>query len=206
MPTYAAGKVVTGFSKPYVAAYTYADNAITYTNAQELARGVKVSLEPESSDASNFYANNIVAETEGGGFTGATLTLTVDGLFASAERFILGLQAAGEDGFSDYNSSSKAPFVGVGFIVRSMSNHNTLYTPVVLYKTMFKQPTQEAETQGDEINWQTTELEATVMRADTSDLRWKAVGSDYDTEAEALTALQTKLGVEPPTPPTPPGP
>jgi phi13 family phage major tail protein len=203
MPTYAAGKVVTGFSKPYVAAYTYSDNAITYTNAQELARGVKVSLEPESSDASNFYANNIVAETEGGGFTGATLTLTVDGLFASAERFILGLQAAGEDGFSDYNSSSKAPFVGVGFIVRSMSNHNTLYTPVVLYKTMFKQPTQEAETQGDEINWQTTELEATVMRADTSDLRWKAVGSDYDTEAEALTALQTKLGVEPPTPPGP---
>lgn len=203
MPTYAAGKVVTGFSKPYVAAYTYADNAITYTNAQELARGVKVSLEPESSDASNFYANNIVAETEGGGFTGATLTLTVDGLFASAERFILGLQAAGEDGFSDYNSSSKAPFVGVGFIVRSMSNHNTLYTPVVLYKTMFKQPTQEAETQGDEINWQTTELEATVMRADTSDLRWKAVGSDYDTEAEALTALQTKLGVQPPTPPGP---
>ena len=203
MPNYAAGKVVTGFSKPYVAAYTYADNAITYTNAQELARGVKVSLEPESSDASNFYANNIVAETEGGGFTGATLTLTVDGLFASAERFILGLQAAGEDGFSDYNSSSKAPFVGVGFIVRSMSNHNTLYTPVVLYKTMFKQPTQEAETQGDEINWQTTELEATVMRADTSDLRWKAVGSDYDTEAEALTALQTKLGVEPPTPPGP---
>lgn len=203
MPTYAAGKVVTGFSKPYVAAYTYADNAITYTNAQELARGVKVSLEPESSDASNFYANNIVAETEGGGFTGATLTLTVDGLFASAERFILGLQAAGEDGFSDYNSNSKAPFVGVGFIVRSMSNHNTLYTPVVLYKTMFKQPTQEAETQGDEINWQTTELEATVMRADTSDLRWKAVGSDYDTEADALTALQTKLGVEPPTPPGP---
>lgn len=203
MPTYAAGKVVTGFSKPYVAAYTYADNAITYTNAQELARGVKVSLEPESSDASNFYANNIVAETEGGGFTGATLTLTVDGLFASAERFILGLQAAGEDGFSDYNSSSKAPFVGVGFIVRSMSNHNTLYTPVVLYKTMFKQPTQEAETQGDEINWQTTELEATVMRADTSDLRWKAVGSDYDTEADALTALQTKLGVQPPTPPGP---
>ena len=203
MPNYAAGKVVTGFSKPYVAAYTYADNAITYTNAQELARGVKVSLEPESSDASNFYANNIVAETEGGGFTGATLTLTVDGLFASAERFILGLQAAGEDGFSDYNSSSKAPFVGVGFIVRSMSNHNTLYTPVVLYKTMFKQPTQEAETQGDEINWQTTELEATVMRADTSDLRWKAVGSDYDTEADALTALQTKLGVQQPTPPGP---
>lgn len=203
MSTYAAGKVVTGFSKPYVAAYTYADNAITYTNAQELARGVKVSLEPESSDASNFYANNIVAETEGGGFTSATLTLTVDGLFASAERFILGLQAAGEDGFSDYNSNSKAPFVGVGFIVRSMSNHNTLYTPVVLYKTMFKQPTQEAETQGDEINWQTTELEATVMRADTSDLRWKAVGSDYDTEADALTALQTKLGVEPPTPPEP---
>lgn len=203
MPTYAQGKVVTGFSHPYVAAYSCTDNVITYTNAQELARGVKVSLEPESADASNFYANNIVAETEGGGFTGATLTLTVDGLFATAERFILGLQTAGSDGFSDYNANSKAPFVGVGFIVRSMSNHNVIYTPVVLYKSMFKQPTQEAETQGDEISWQTTELSATVMRADTTDLRWKAVGTDYETEAEALTALQTKLGVEPPTPPGP---
>ena len=203
MPTYAQGKVVTGFSHPYVAAYSCTDNVITYTNAQELARGVKVSLEPESADASNFYANNIVAETEGGGFTGATLTLTVDGLFATAERFILGLQTAGSDGFSDYNANSKAPFVGVGFIVRSMSNHNVIYTPVVLYKSMFKQPTQEAETQGDEISWQTTELSATVMRADTTDLRWKAVGTDYETEAEALTALQTKLGVEQPTPPGP---
>lgn len=203
MPTYAQGKVVTGFSHPYVAAYSCTNDEITYTNAQELARGVKVSLEPESADASNFYANNIVAETEGGGFTGATLTLTVDGLFATAERFILGLQTAGSDGFSDYNSNSKAPFVGVGFIVRSMSNHNTIYTPVVLYKSMFKQPTQEAETQGDEISWQTTELSATVMRADTTDLRWKAVGTDYETESEALSALQTKLGYVAPTPPGP---
>lgn len=203
MPTYAQGKVVTGFSHPYVAAYSCTNDEIAYTNAQELARGVKVSLEPESADASNFYANNIVAETEGGGFTGATLTLTVDGLFATAERFILGLQTAGSDGFSDYNANSKAPFVGVGFIVRSMSNHNVIYTPVVLYKAMFKQPTQEAETQGDEISWQTTELSATVMRADTTDLRWKAVGTDYETEADALAALQTKLGYVAPTPPGP---
>lgn len=201
--TYAQGKVVTGFSYPYVAAYSCTNGEIAYTNAQELARGVKVSLEPESADASNFYANNIVAETEGGGFTGATLTLTVDGLFATAERFILGLQTAGSDGFSDYNANSKAPFVGVGFIVRSMSNHNVIYTPVVLYKAMFKQPTQEAETQGDEISWQTTELSATVMRADTTDLRWKAVGTDYETEADALSALQTKLGYVAPTPPGP---
>lgn len=203
MPTYAQGKVVTGFSHPYVAAYSCTNDEIAYTNAQELARGVKVSLEPESADASNFYANNIVAETEGGGFTGATLTLTVDGLFATAERFILGLQTAGSDGFSDYNANSKAPFVGVGFIVRSMSNHNVIYTPVVLYKAMFKQPTQDAETQGDEISWQTTELSATVMRADTADLRWKAVGTDYETEADALAALQTKLGYVAPTPPGP---
>lgn len=201
--TYAKGKVVTGFSYPYVAAYSCTNGEIAYSNAQELARGVKVSLEPESADASNFYANNIVAETEGGGFTGATLTLTVDGLFATAERFILGLQTAGSDGFSDYNANSKAPFVGVGFIVRSMSNHNVIYTPVVLYKAIFKQPTQEAETQGDEISWQTTELSATVMRADTTDLRWKAVGTDYETEADALAALQTKLGYVAPTPPGP---
>ena len=64
----ANGKVCTGFSKPYVAIYNYSDGTITYSNGQILARGVEVSIEPESSDATNFYADNVIAETIGGQF------------------------------------------------------------------------------------------------------------------------------------------
>lgn len=190
----AVGKVTTGFSKPYVANYTASNGAVTYSNAQLLARGVEVSIEPESSDASNFYADNIVAETIGGQFTGGTVTLTVDGLLQDAEILIQGLPTAGEDGFVAYNNQQNAPYLGLGFIVRSMSDGVTYYTPVVLAKVVFNPNTVEAATQEDEIDWQTSELEATIMRDDTALQNWKFVGTDYTTEAAAEAALQTKLG------------
>lgn len=190
----AAGKVVTGFSKPYVANYAHENGNVTYTNPTILARGVEVSIEAESSDASNFYADNIVAETIGGMFTGGTLTYTVDGLKAAAEKLIQGLPTAGSDGFMAYNNEQSAPYLGTGFIVRSMSGGNTYYTPYVLAKVQFSPITTNAATQGDTIEFQTQELTATIMRDDTSVQNWKFVGEDYDTEADAEAALKTKLG------------
>ena len=190
----AAGKVVTGFSKPYVANYANNNGTVTYTNPQILARGVEVSLEAESSDASTFYADNIAAETVGGVFTGGTLTLTVDGLKQAAEKLIQGLPTAGADGFMAYNNQQSAPYLGTGFIVRSMSGGSTYYTPVVLAKVQFDPLKTAAKTQEDSIDFQTQELTATIMRDDTSVQNWKFVGEDYDTEADAELALKTKLG------------
>ena len=191
----AAGKVCTGFSNPYIAKYAASQGTVTYSDAQKLARGVEVSIEAESSDASNFYADNIVAETVAGQFTSGTLTLTVDGLFQAAEKLIQGLPTAGADDFVAYNNSQAAPYLGVGFIVRYLSDGVTYYTPIVLPKVVFKPQTLEAATQEDEVDFQTQELEATILRDDTSDMNWKFVGKDYSTESAALTALQTKLGV-----------
>ena len=80
----AAGRVCTGFSLPYVAKYAASGGTITYSDGQKLARGVSVSIEPESSDDNNFYADNILAESAGTTFTGGDLNLTVDGLLAAA--------------------------------------------------------------------------------------------------------------------------
>ena len=193
----AAGKVCTGFSKPYVAKYAASGGDITYTDAQILARGVEVSLEVESGDANVFYADNIAAETIAGQFNGGTLTLTVDGLFQDAEKLILGLPSAGDDGFMAYGDVN-APYLGVGFIVRYMSAGTTYYTPVVVTKCIFNAPTLEAATQEEDIEFKTQELVATVMRDDSSDRVWKYVGTDYTSESAAETALQTKLGYEPP--------
>lgn len=190
----AAGKVCTGFSKPYVAKYAAAGGTVTYSDAQVLARGVEVSLEVESGDANNFYADNIAAETIAGAFTSGTLTLTVDGLLQDAEALILGLDTAGADGFVGYGDNN-APYLGVGFIVRYMSDGVTYYTPVVVAKCVFNTPTLEAATQEDEIDWQTQELTATVLRDDSTDRIWKWVGTDYNTESAAVDALETKLGL-----------
>jgi len=46
----AAGRVITGFSKPYVAKYSVVGTTVSYTDGMVLARGVSVALAPTSSD------------------------------------------------------------------------------------------------------------------------------------------------------------
>lgn len=191
----AAGKVITGYSLPYVAKYNVADGVVTYTDAQRLARGVSVTVSPEGSEDNNFYADNVLAETDSGRFTGGTTTLVVDGLFIAAERFIMGLPAAGQDGWTAYDDDQQIPTVGIGFIVRFMSDGVTTYTPYVLAKNSFAPIEIEANTQEEEIDWQTTSLEAQTMRGDDPKHTWKYVGADFATEAEAEAALKEKLGL-----------
>lgn len=192
----AAGKVCTGFSLPYIAKYAAASGTVTYSNGMKLARGVNVSIDPESSDDNNFYADNILAESADSTFTSASLTLTVDGLLAAAEEMIMGVAAPSKtDGWIEYGDDQEVPYVGVGFIARYMSDGVTTFTPYVLAKCMFNQVPTNAETQEESINWQTQELTARVMRGDDAKHNWKYVGSSYETEAAAEAALKTKLGV-----------
>lgn len=191
----ANGKVITGFSKPYAALYTdNGDGTVSYSDAQPLARGVEVSLEPESSEDNNFYADNVVAESASGVFTGGTATLTVDGLLMAARRKFFGLPAAGEDGWTAEGAETESPYVGLGWIVRYMSGGVTTYVPTVIAKSKFAALGETAATQEDEIDWQTTEITATLMRDDTPEHIWRYIGSDFSTEAAAEAALLTKLG------------
>ena len=191
-----AGKVATGFSYPYVARYAANEGAITFSSAMELARGVSVNVSPATSEANKFYANNQEAETGPNRFTGGTATLTVDGLLVAAERFIMGLPAAGEDGWTAYGDSAQIPFVAIGYIARFMSGGVESFTPTILIKAKFQQINSDYATQEEEIDWQTQELTADLFRGDDLNHSWKYLGGDFETEAAALTALRTKLGVQ----------
>ena len=191
-----AGKVATGFSYPYVARYAANEGAITFSGAMELARGVSVNVSPTTSDANKFYANNQEAESGPNRFTGGTATLTVDGLLVAAERFIMGLPAAGEDGWTAYGDSAQIPYVAIGYIARFMSGGVESFTPTILVKTKFQQINSDYATQEEEIDWQTQELTADLFRGDDLNHSWKYLGGDFETEAAALTALRTKLGVQ----------
>lgn len=191
----AAGKVTIGFSKPYVALYSEAGGVITYGSGQLLARGVSVSAEPESSDNNNFYADNIVAESDAGRFTGGTVTLTVDGLLQDAEKLIQGLGAADADGFINYDDDQATPYVGIGFVVETMSEGVRYFTPVVFTKTRANQLGTNAETEGESIDWQTQEIEFSIFRDDSAKRCWKRVGGEMATEAAAEAAVKTALNI-----------
>ena len=192
----AAGKVCTGFSKPYVALYSASGGTVTYSDGQILARGVSVSGSADQADDNNFYADNITSETESGVFTSGEVTLTVDGLFQAAEALIMGLPAADSDGLVAYNDDQAVPDVGIGFIARYMTGGVTKYTPYIFPRAAFHFPNIDAATQEESIDWQTQELTATIKRAEDSKNTWKYVGSDLTTEAAAEDVIKDFFSIQ----------
>lgn len=199
----ANGRVITGFSMPRVALYTESSGTITYSGGIALARGVDVTLTPDDQGDDNiFYADNVAAERVAGVFTGGTLTLHVDGLQDAARALIMGLPSPTSvtvDGNTldvyEFNDDQSIPYVGVGFIVRYMEEGVTTYVPTILKKCRFDQIGDEAATQEEDIDWQTTELEATMLRADDSGHSWFKVWAAQDSEAKALAILDDFLNV-----------
>lgn len=192
----ANGKVITGYSQPIVAKYTYSSNTISYSDVMPLARGVEVQMEVEIGDATNFFADNTIAEAVAGQFNGATATFTVDGLKDAARDLIAGLVTTKSIPVSSSTVSAKVyddlqviPYVGIGFVVRYMENGVTTYAPVILPKAQFSPESLNAATQGESVEFQTTELQATVMRADDANHSWKVVAEDQATEAAAVAVI-----------------
>ena len=196
----AAGRVLTGFSLPYVALYAVNDGTVSYSNAMQLARGVSVAIAIETGDGTNFYADNVAAESTGGVFTGGTVTLTVDGLKDVARKMIEGLATPTEITVSastvqvySYDSDQAIPYVGIGFIARYMENGVTSYVPMVLTKCVFDVDGLSAQTQEEDIAFQTQELTATIMRDDSAKHCWRKIASAQDSEAKAMYVLQALL-------------
>ena len=190
----ADGRVLTGFSLPYVAKYACSQGTVSYSSGQKLARGVDVTISPEASEDNIFYADNIQAENANGQLTGGTLSLTVDGLLTAAEKLIMGLPNE-VDSWAVYNDDQVIPDMGVGFIARYMSGGTTTYVPIVLARVQFKQLELSAATQEEQIDWQTQALEATIKRAEDSKRSWKYIGTGQTNEAAAEGMVKTKLGI-----------
>lgn len=199
----ANGKVITGYSFPFVAKYNNNAGTITYSGGLELARGVDVDDSPETSDAVIFYANNVAAESSGSIFTTSEITLTVDGMKKEARKLVMGLPDYDvitinekEYKVAKFNKNQKIPYVGLGFVVRYMSGGVTSYDAFVMRKVMFQQEPLSAATQEETIEFQTSELTATVMRDDSADLEWKYQVEDLETEEEAVAIIKYFLNIE----------
>lgn len=197
----ANGRVLTGFSMPWVALYEANGGTVTYSGGIPLARGVSVSIDVEASSDNDFYADNVLAETDNQGFSSGTVTLTVDGLKDAARKLIMGLTATKSVTvatsttvvFDQYDDTQAIPYVGVGFVARYMEDGVTTYVPYVLNKVKFNPDGLDATTQSEEIEWQTAELEGTIMRDDSTAHAWKLIGAAQTSESAAVDAYKAIL-------------
>lgn len=194
--------VTTGFSEPYIAKYSNTGTTVSYSGGMKLGRGVSMSIEVESADDNNFYADDIVAETETGTMTSASATVTVDGMEPEVAAFALGLPTATQETIGespvdvyDYDDRMNPPSLGLGVLQRVMLNGVQYWVPIVFTKVKMNIPSDEANTQEDQIDWQTQELEMTILRDDSANRRWKRVFKRQTTKAAALNIITTYLKV-----------
>lgn len=198
-----AGKVITGFSAPYVGLYSNAGGTVTYTKGCRLARGVDVSLDPETSNDNEFYADDVLAESENGTFIRGNVQLTVDGLHDAAEQLIYGLPEPEEFTYGEnkkvtvlnYGDDAEPPYVGIGFVIAFESGGVETFQPMVLTKAKFFAHGTDAKTREKQKDWQTQALEAAVHRDDTTKHNWKKLFAEQTTREEATAILEAFLGV-----------
>ena len=193
--------VGTGYRYPYYASYSASGNSVTYSNLASLGRGVSMDWDIDVSDSNIFYADDVQAEEAGGIFQSGTGTAVIDGLEMTVAAKILGLPATRNktvggstvtvQGFSD----NKPPFVGIGFIKKTMMNGSTAYLPIVFPKVRFNQPGGSLATQQEEIDWQTQELSFTIMRDDTTNAEWMyCPQTAMANELDAINFIRVCLG------------
>ena len=161
----------------YYSKATIANGVVTgYAGVKTMGKAISASFEPNTPDDNPLYANNSVAENDSSGASGGTLTLTLDRLTQEAAADLYGLTVedvevtVGEtpgtqvDGTAlKYTGNEQSAPVGVAFIrqnqVDGVRNHE-----VILYRrATFSMPADSAQTMGESIEWQTPEIEASVM-------------------------------------------
>lgn len=192
-----------GLSRPYMAVYAYdADtNTVTYTNGGAIGKAVSLSMSLNSGGENVLYADNGPAESDNQ-FGGGTLTLTTDELRPDVMAQLLGVSAesvtltgATSASISVYNfgDSQVIPYVGVGAVRKVQLENQVKWQAYIFPKMQFQNVNEAFTTQGETIEWQTPELNATMMRDDTTNHNWKMISSLLDTEADAVLFIKNFL-------------
>ena len=195
-----------GLSKPYIAKYINNETTVTYSEGTLVGKAVEIGIELEGGDTNVLYADNGPAESDSQ-FAGGSLTLITDELDPEAMLIYLGLKAeeitdenitTPDAKWIIYDSDQSIPYVGFGAILKKKIANQYKYVAVALSKIQFTNPGTSAVTQGETIEWQTSELSATIMRSDNERAEWKRLTTPLNTEAEAEAAIKKLFNITDP--------
>lgn len=192
-----------GLSKPYYALYSATGNAVEYSEGALLGKYTEMSIELDSQDANILYADNGPAESDQQ-FMGGTVTVTTDDLRAAVMVPVFGAkqEAISDTGITTespawivFDDDQEIPYVGLGGIIKKKVDGATKWVGFVLNKIQFSTPGIAAVTQGETIEWQTQELNASIMRSDAEKHPWFRLSTPMDTEADAEAAVRAYLNI-----------
>lgn len=195
---------IIGLSKPYIATYVNTSGTITYSARTLLGKFTNLDLSLDSSDENILYADNGPAESDSQ-FSGGTVTVTTDDLLADVFKTALGLTEVAiattvattspAPKWLVFDDSQAAPYFALGGVIKKKCGGVYKWVAFVLEKVKFKNPDLSVATQGETIEWQTPELEASIFRSDASSHPWYRMSTELDTEADAIAVVEDYLKV-----------
>lgn len=176
-----------------------AGSAVTYDEGRVIGKAISADLTWNRND-NPLYADDTIAEDDNS-ITSGELEINLDDLDDTARVLLLGdveKTGTGSGSPKEYETSEKAaPYVGVGYIRVRRKNGETSYQACWFHKVQFGETSENAQTKGENIEWQTPTITGRVMGVQNeSDLavnfRRRAT---FATEAAAQEWLNTKAGI-----------
>ena len=192
-----------GLSHPFIAKYANNGTTVTYSDGVSLGKFTNLSISIDDPGRNDFYADNGIAESDNSVFTSGTVTVTTDDLTPASLVKALGLTEESiaatiatttpAPKWMVFSDSQSVPFIGLGGVIKRIVGGVTKWQAFVLNKVRLANPSLTVATQGETIEWQTSELGGAIYRSDRSDHRWYQISTYLDSEADAIAAVEAFL-------------
>ena len=170
-----------------VATVNESTGAITYGTPKKPAKAISFSFEPTVADA-KLYADDGLAESDSR-VTGGSVTMGIDREDLETQCDMLGHTYT--DGEVIDNADDVAPYVGLGRVTKLMVDGAIKYRGTVLSLVKFNEPSESDQTQGESVEFNTTELSGTMVVPEDGNWRQRKI---FDSKAEAVAYIEGLLG------------
>lgn len=180
-----------GLNNFWYSVATINNGAITYGTPASPGKAVTFSFTPTLADA-ELYADDTLQEVDNQ-VTGADVVLGIDRSDDDTMNTLLGHSFGTGTAAATQSSSTAdtAPYVGVGRVTRLMVDNVQKYRGTVLKLVKFAEPSEEDNTRGETVTFNTYELNGKMKIPD--DGVWR-VRETFDTQAAAISFVKTQLG------------
>lgn len=158
----------------YAKATVQAGVVTGYTGGTKLmGKAISAEFTPNTTDDNPLYANNGVAENDSSGASGGTITMTLDRMTLDTAADLYGLEVEETTVMVEgqpvtgrglkYTGTEQSAPVGVAYIRMNQEDGVRNHEVVLYRRSTFSMPAQSAQTMGESIEWQTPEIEGSVM-------------------------------------------
>ncbi len=160
------------------------EESISYTATREIGPAANVSITPNSADVKDYGDDRVVASDVS--TNGGTISIELNEPTMDNEAWLLGHEM--QDGWIVRSSEDVPPYVGIGFVGKSVNENNQkIYRVRVLLKVQFMEPSSEYQTKEDNVTFNHTTLEGNYYGLDS---HYETVdNSSYATLDEAKAAI-----------------